>query len=208
MPPTKRIARHWDPQLSEHEIHLIGTIFVQWASMEHEIFVQTLSTFESEITNADQLPKAMNNLQFTGVLELWHERVVKRGSGRRKQVLQRQHDEILRLKDARDALAHGMWHWSTSNLGQISTIRVRKKEVITSHFTVHALGRFASKIATINFRIRFPGGLADLARARMKEGGYISRRAMTMFTGVNSDSDGYPVGQPPKRVRAARKTDA
>ena len=197
---TKRIAHLWDPQLSDHEIHFIGTIFVHWASMEHEIFIQTLLTFAPEITDPDQLPKAMNNLQFTGVLDLWNERVAKKASGRRAQVLQRQHKEILRLKDARDALTHGMWHWSATELAQISTIRVRKREVITSHFTVEVLGRFASKIAEINFKLRFPGGIIDLARARMKEGGYISRNAMAMFTGYTAEGR-------TKRVRAP-KTDA
>jgi hypothetical protein len=181
--PTKRITRQWDPQLSDQEIHFIATIFVQSASMEHEIFMQTLLTFLPGITDPDQLPKAMNNIQFTGVLDLWNERVARKALGRRAQVLQRQYDQILRLKETRDALAHGMWHWSAIDLGQISTTRIRKREVITSHFTAEVLYKFASKIAEINFKLRFPGGASDLARARMKEGGYISRNAMGMFTG-------------------------
>jgi hypothetical protein len=198
--PTKRITRQWEPELSDQEIHFIGTIFVQWASMEHEIFMQTFLTFVPEITDPDQLPKAMNNIQFTGVLDLWNERVAKNAVGRRAQVLQRQHGKILRLKDTRDALAHGMWHWSAVDLGQISTTRVRKREVITSHFTAEMLYKFAGEIAEINFKLRFPGGIIDLARARMKEGGYVSRNAMAMFT----SSSGRVIK---RRVRVP-KTDA
>ncbi|PZQ73529.1 MAG: hypothetical protein DI563_14610 [Variovorax paradoxus] len=122
----------WDPQLSDREVHFIGSSFVQWGALEHEIFVQTLKTFEPPEGEADipVLPKEMNNLQFSGVLELWHERVVKNRTGKRGKVLQAQYEEIKNLKEARDALAHGMWHWSPEDLGEIRTVRVKKKEVI------------------------------------------------------------------------------
>jgi hypothetical protein len=196
MAQSKSNSRLWDPQLSEREIHCIGMIVVHWASMEHEVFMQTLATFDGEVSDAAQLPKAMNNLQFTGVLNLWKERVVDKAKGRRAKVLLRQHEVICALKDYRDALTHGMWHWSTEDLGRISTLRVRKREVLTTHFSAKDLGDFARKIAAVNFKIRFPGGLIDLARSRMYHGGFISRRAMAMLTGAPVDRDGYPIKQP------------
>jgi hypothetical protein len=51
--------------LSERELHFIGHIVAQWGALEHEIFVQTLRTFADY---SEELPKQMNNLQFTGSL--------------------------------------------------------------------------------------------------------------------------------------------
>jgi hypothetical protein len=194
---TNSKSLHWDPQVSDREIYFLGTIFVHWGSMEHEVFMQTLATYEAEVSDYSQLPKAMNNMQFTEVLALWRERVVGRAKGRRAKVLQRHYDLISHLKGCRDALTHGMWHWSAEDLGRISTLRVRKREVITTHFSVEELRHIAEQVAAVNFSIRFPGGLVDLTRARMQQGGYISRRAMAMFAGAPVDRDGFPTQHPP-----------
>lgn len=197
----------WDPQLSNHEVHFIGMIFIQCASLEHEVFMQTLNTFVSEDKDVNSLPKEMNNIQFTGVLDLWKEMVADKASSRRAKVLQRQYDEILKLKDIRDALAHGMWHWSAEDIGRISTVRVRKREVITSHFSAKALGDIASKLGAINFKIRFPGGLSDLAKAHLKQGGYLSRRAVAMLTGAAVGHDDYPTDCPNSSRATSGKTE-
>ena len=188
----------WDHQLSNREIHFIGTIFVQWGALEHEVFIQTLMTFEPQEGESDvpALPKEMNNLQFSGVLDLWNERVAKTSSGRRGKVLQVQYGEILKLKEVRDALTHGMWHWSAENLGEIRTVRVKKRAVITSRFSASVLGDVATKLGEINFKLRFPGGLGDVARQQMKDGGYMSRRAVAMFSGAPIDADGFPTAHP------------
>jgi hypothetical protein len=186
----------WDPQLSHNEVACIGMISVQWGAMEHEIFLQTLATFEQEVANGGELPREMNNLQFTGVLNLWKERVANQAKGRRAKILIEQHSEILRLKDFRDALIHGMWHWSESDLGALFTTRVKKQDVITVKFSAADLIEFSTRLAEVNFKIRFPGGVIDLARARMSEGGYISRRAMAMFTGAPTDHEGFPTSHP------------
>ncbi len=208
MTTKARVKRLWDPQLSDHEVHFIGMIFIQWASLEHEVFVQTVDTFDAGNGEIPQLPKEMNNLQFTAVLELWKKRVADKAPKGRAKVLQRQYDKILKLKEARNALAHGMWHWSPEDLGRISTIRVKKRQIITSHFSAKSLGDMASELGEINFKIRFPGGLIDLARARMEEGGYMSRRAVAMFSGAPVDDDGYPTAHPTRRRGArARRSD-
>lgn len=198
----------WDPQLSDHEVHFIGMIFIQWGALEYEVFAQTLQTFDPGSGDVPQLPKEMNNLQFSSVLELWKERVADKASKRRAKVLQQQYEKILSLKEARDALAHGMWDWSPEDLGRISTIRVKKRQVITSHFSVKGLGDMAAELGEINFKVRFPGGLVDLAKARMAEGRYISRRAMAAFTGAPVDEDGYPTAHPTRNGRKrSRRAD-
>lgn len=197
MPPKMPMIYQWDPQLSDREIHFIGSISVHWAGMEHEIFVQTLSSFDLEGFDPTKFPKVMNNIQFTGVLELWKERVVGKARGKRKKTLLRQYERITHLKAYRDALAHGIWHWSPDDLGCIKTIRVKKREVITTKFSTNDLQDFAKDIAEINFYIRYPGGLADVAKARMKQGGFVHRRALAMFIDVPTDSEGFPTGNPP-----------
>jgi hypothetical protein len=118
------IRNVWRSQLTDAEIYSVGDIFVLWACLEHEIFAQTLVTFEAEINAADDLPKEMNNLQFTPVLELWKARVAETANGLRAAVLKEQYNEIVRLKDARDALAHGRWDWSPEVPHQITTVPV------------------------------------------------------------------------------------
>lgn len=206
---TKARLKHLrDPELSDHEVHFIGMIFIQWASLEHEVFVQTVRTFDPGTGDVPELPKEMNNIQFTAVLELWRKRVAEKAAKGRAKVLERQYQKIVKLKEARDALAHGMWHWSPEDLGRVSTVRVKKRQIITSHFSAKSLGNMASELGEINFKIRFPGGLIDLARARMQEGGYMSRRAVAMFSGAPVDDDGYPTGHPASSGRRrARRAD-
>lgn len=199
----------WDHQLSDREVHFIGTIFVQWGALEHEIFIQTLMTFgpregESEVP---ALPKEMNNLQFSGVLSLWSERVAKTCRGRRGKALQAVYSEIVTLKDVRDALTHGMWHWTAENLGEIRTVRVKKRETITSHFSAESLGDIASRLGEINFKLRFPGGVGDLVRHRIKDGSYMSRRALAAFSGATVDVDGFPTAHPGRGESRADGSD-
>jgi hypothetical protein len=186
----------WDHQLSHKEVTLIGLITVQWAAMEHEVFSQTLASFEDEMALGGALPKEMNNIQFSSVLELWRDRVATNAKGRRAKVLLKQYDAVLQLKVYRDALVHGMWHWSGADLGSIFTTRVKKRDVITVKFTADDLSNFATQIGEINYLIRFPGGTVDLARARMRHCEHISRRALAVFTGAPVDDEGFPVANP------------
>lgn len=186
----------WGPQLSEREIFSIGLISVQWASLEHLIFLQALQTYQAEGLLAHQLPKEMNNIQFTGVLELWKERVAKVADDEKAAIFLEQYNRIAELKPKRDALAHGMWSWSPEDLGTITTERVKKQEVITSHFSADALQNLALELAEINYKIRYPRGAEDRAEEFVRMGGFISRRAMAMFTGASTDKDGYPISKP------------
>lgn len=74
----------------------------------------------------------------------------------------------------------------------VSTTRVAKKQIITMHFPAGSLANFHEALGVINFKIRYPGGLADLAQERATEGGYISRRAVCMLTGNSAADDWLP----------------
>ena len=45
-------------------------------AIEHERFFQTLQTFDTKKPEVVDIPKAMNNLSVSKVLDLWNERVV------------------------------------------------------------------------------------------------------------------------------------
>lgn len=170
----------WNDELSEREALLIGKTIAQWGALEHEIFVQTLMTFEGKQV---ALPKAMNNLQFTDILDLWKESVVTKAEDERKKVLEQQYEKILKLKAYRDALVHGMWQWSKAELSKITSVRIRKKEIISVQFTADDLADFALQIARVNFKLRCPAGLEDLAEQRTAEGFYASRLGAALLTG-------------------------
>lgn len=170
----------WNDELSEREAFLIGKCIAQWGALEHEIFVQTLMTFEGE---DGVLPKAMNNLQFTEILELWKERVIAKAEVERGNILAQQHEKILKLKEYRDALVHGMWQWSKAELSQIISVRIRRKEVISVHLTADDLADFSLQLARINFKLRSPAGLEDLAAQLAEEGSYVSRLGAALMTG-------------------------
>jgi hypothetical protein len=180
-----------DLQLSEQEMLAIGMIVAHWGALEHEVFMQTLRSFDEAQVKADELPKAMNNMQFTQVLDMWKERVADKCKGKRATVLHEVHHELLTLKEPRDALVHGMWYWSPENLHQVSTMRIKKREVMFTHFDPEYLQDFALRLAKLNFRIRYPRGVTDLVASQKGEGARISRKLAQLMTetasaGVNS----------------------
>jgi hypothetical protein len=168
-------------ELSERELICIGTIVELWGSLESEIFGQTLMCF-GHLTDS-QLPKPLNNLQFSQVLELWEIHVVNNAVGKRKEVLKEQLNGIRNHQDFRDALVRGMWDWSRSEPEKITATRVRKKEVIITHFTADSLASFASALETMNLKIRFPEGFEEYAKAIGEQGTYLSRRASALLQG-------------------------
>lgn len=172
-------------QLTERETMLIGNIVALWGAMEHEIFTQTLATFDG--IHVKNLPKQMNNLQFTGVLALWKERVVDTSNEKRREVLVKQYEEIERLSEYRQALVHGMWTWDRSALNRISTVRVRKDEYITVHFDADHLNDFSERMGVLNYKIRYPGGNEDRAKEFEDGGGFaISREMLKMMSDVSA----------------------
>ncbi|MPQ56247.1 hypothetical protein [Duganella sp. FT27W] len=188
----------WNDELSDRETFFLGKIIAQWGAMEYEIFHQTLLTFDVEDDGEVKLPAAMNNVQFTGVLDLWRKRVAGVASEARKEVLERQYDRIVKLKVFRDALVHGMLQWSTEDLAEIYSVRVKKKEIIKAKFTTDDLSNFYHQIANVNFKLRFnlddPDGMAD----HFVGGGYISRRFLAQMTGHPAADDWLPAQPAPK----------
>jgi hypothetical protein len=58
----------WDDGLANDEIHFIGKIVAHWGAIEHEVFCQTIQTYDDSPSEDVNLPKAMNNMRFGAVL--------------------------------------------------------------------------------------------------------------------------------------------
>jgi hypothetical protein len=191
---TDNAAKSEDPsldhahyvELSDIELSCIGHIVAQWGALESEIFLQTLQTFGEQ---AQVLPKVMNNMQFSGVLELWKERVVDQCSGEKKKNLERQYSRIHHYHEYRNALVHGMWDWDRASPAKIKTTRIRKTEVISTHFTVSDLQDLSLEVARINFNIRYPRGNEDLAEL-INKGGYIGRLTTSLLLSQPVEANG------------------
>ena len=168
-----------DLHLSDEEIFYVGMIVAHWGTLEHTIFIQTIMSFNEPDGQIIELPKSMNNIKFTDTLLLWKERVANKSSTEIVSTLQHAYDEILSLKDYRDAITHGMWEWQSRNLDEINTVRIKKREIITTIFRSEDLRDFAFRVAHLNFTIRYPRGIADLAVEREGYSGFhISRKAL------------------------------
>jgi hypothetical protein len=179
----------WNDELTDREIHFIGKVVAHWGAIENEIFMQTLQSFGGEIKDYKDLPSAMKSLNFPAVLELWEERVAHLADEKRKKVLKEQAVKIKEVQEYRNALVHSMLSWSAPDIGTIFATRIKKKQYITVQFKADDLESLYSRLAKINFNIRCPGGLEELAEIHAKEGGYFSRNFLAMMSGHEIEQD-------------------
>lgn len=177
MSDDKPLRKLWDAGLTDEEYWVIGNIVAQWGALEAEVFNQTLMSFKEDV-DIHALPKEMNNLNFTSVLELWKERVVDASDGDTKELLENAYKKISALKDVRNSIIHGMWDFSLHEPATISTMRVKKDKVIHAKFEDGYLHEFSSDIAELNMTIRYPGGMEEFFQERMSEGGYVNEAAL------------------------------
>jgi hypothetical protein len=186
----------FDLELSKRELLSIGQIVALWASLEYEIFYQTLKECAGSL---DTLPRQMNNMQFGQVLSLWENLVISKAKGKRQKTLQQQHEKIIRHGKFRNALVHGMWDWSKTTPKMITAIRVRKNEITSVQFSAEQLESFAAELQKINFNVRYPGGFIDFAKSKTEQGASISRLTLSLLTGdpIADELLRYSVPAPP-----------
>lgn len=180
----------WDAGLSDSEYMIIGDVVAQWGALEAEIFTQTLDSFGSNI-RVSELPRAMRNRNFSEVLNLWKERVVDVSGDAVNRILKGAYEKILKLKDVRHSIVHGMWDFSLSEPKTISTFRVKDDQIIHATFKDGALADVRMQIAEINASIRYPGGILDYFQDQMSGGVYVNHAAMRrMKLSLEHEKDG------------------
>jgi len=158
-----------DLGISDKETMYIGKIVTYWSAIENEIFYQCISQYE----NSSQIPKELKNLQFSSVLKFWKDNIIEKIEDEGvKRNLSTQHEKIELAKNIRDAIVHSFWEWSSENLSEIKTVRIRKDELIVLTFTVEDLENFFYKVANIFSNVKFPKGLIDKLASEIAENGY------------------------------------
>lgn len=163
--------------LSDREIFAIGKIIALFGAIEHEIFQQTVLFFAD--AEECELPKEMNNSQFSRVLDLWVQTVV--AGSEHKKILLKQYDTIRHFSEYRHSIVHGMLSWDASKLDVVTSTRVLRKNIISIDYSVDDLEHFATELGKVNFKIRFPGGLRQYADKM--SGFHISRRGFELLFG-------------------------
>lgn len=103
--------------------------------------------------------------------------------GQRKKVLLEQYEAILHYGEFRAAIVHGMWDYEPHAPSQIKTVRIKKKQIITTTFPPDSLLEFIEVLQEINFKIRNPGGWRDHAKTMAEQGLWMSRSFVAMMTG-------------------------
>lgn len=178
MPSEKPMRYVLATPLSDRQALLVGLIISEWGAMEHDVFGQTLDTFINEGCERAQLPKEMNNMKFSLVLDLWKKRVLDKAEGRVAEVLQKAYESILFHQDYRNALAHGMWDWDARKPDIVTATRIKKDEIVSVAFSTADLEYLHEKAQDIRFQILSPEGPAQLIGQIMKEeGAYYSHYA-------------------------------
>jgi len=178
----------FDTEMTDRETMLVGKIVTLWGSFEGVIFQQILSTFP-DVTGPSKLPKPMNGMQFTSILDLWRERVAATAAEAAREVLLRVYDRAVQLMPFRNALVHGMLVWGEDGISSLTSIRVRKNEVIRVKLMADDLADMMSELGEINYDVRWPNGHADRERALSEDGFYISRRGLAMLSGHDIAND-------------------
>lgn len=185
--PKKELKKIWDDGLADDEIYFIGKIVAHWGAIEHEIFSQTLCTFDNQDSEEIELPKAMNNMSFSSVLELWGERVVDSAEDPKRSVLAEQKRKIEAFQDHRNALVHGMWDWKRDQPDVVTTTRIKKKQIITTSFNEGDLHHFYTELAQINLLLRYPGGMQEAFEEQASKGYYINEAAFRRLARENKN---------------------
>lgn len=177
MTKDEQLKSIWDAGLTDQEYCIIGHIVAQWGALESEVFIQTLFSFGDEV-NINNLPKEMNNLNFTAVLKLWKKRVVDNTPDEKRNVLESAYEKILEYKDIRNSIVHGMWDFSLREPNTISTMRVKKDQIISAKFEDGYLSDYSLNLAEINMNIRYPGGMEEMFMERAESGFYVNEAAL------------------------------
>ncbi|MCL2910004.1 hypothetical protein [Shewanella aquimarina] len=169
----QEIKQVWDVGLSPSESKLLGLIVAHWGAIEGEVFQQALESYGVDF-ELSELPKEMNNLSFSKVLEVWKERVIAGAPEADKVVLKKQYEKIRCYQDYRNSLIHGMWIFDRNTPEVISTLRGRGKEIISAVFEEGQLQKFYSELAQINLYIRYPRGMEQVFEEQFKQGYYVN----------------------------------
>ena len=147
-----------DCDLIAEELQAVGLITVQWAHLEHCLFVRTI-----EIAKAagEALPEDVRSLSFTRRLQAFR-RIAALLSAEETEKWHRVADRIANAEGRRHKVAHGLWVWDNSRDGDLVAVSsLRPPHTFEAHFDVKQLERLGYDIGELLFDLSFPGGLFE-----------------------------------------------
>jgi hypothetical protein len=149
---NRRPGFHFD--LSQEEFGVIGLVVVQWAFLEHALFVRTSQLAERARI---AVPQDALSFSFTRRLRAFRslvDRTIRRKATKIKtlQLISR----IARAEGYRHRIAHGLWSYNPKRLEQLWAIDRRRPHV--EPFNVKKLVDFGDAIGELSFELIYPGG--------------------------------------------------
>lgn len=147
-----------DCDLIPEELQAVGLITVQWAHLEHCLFVRTCEIAEEL---GGELPDDCLSLSFTRRLQAFRKLVVRLDfEGRKK--WERVADRIANAEGKRHKITHGLWVWDNSRDGDLVALSsFRPPNEFDAHVDVLQLTKLGSEIGELLFELSFPGGLME-----------------------------------------------
>ena len=159
---TKRLdpGANWqiEPELTPEELQIVGLITVQWAHLEHCLYVRTHQLTE---TVKLETPEDAKSLSFANRLRAFRD-LAKALEKEEGAVVEKLADRIANAEDQRHKITHGMWDWEHTNPEILAAYSFREPYEYEHPFDLEELKRLADRIGELLFDLSFPNGLADV----------------------------------------------
>jgi len=147
-----------DCDLVPDELRAIGLITVQWAHLEHCLFVRSA---EIASTCAQELPDDVRSLSFTRRLQAFRRLASLLGDEEARK-WERVADRIANAEGRRHKVTHGLWVWDNSKDGDLVAVSsLRPPHTFEVHIDLKHLERLANDIGELLFDLSYPGGLFE-----------------------------------------------
>lgn len=144
-------------ELTPKELQLIGLITVQWAHLEHCLFITSLDLAEqvgySDLSDIKNLSFTRRLQGFRKLCELLDSNEAARWS--------KVADRIANLEGTRHKVTHGLWLWKTAD-ELSSIISLRPPYNFNMKINAKRLEKLGNQIGELIFELSFPNGLADV----------------------------------------------
>lgn len=144
-------------ELTDEELIAIGTVTIQWAYLEHAVFINMLALSEKEI------PKEAFSADFSRRLDKWKELIKTNITKKReKERLLNLVRRIAAIARTRHRISHGIWDWLPDNPKKINASSFKPTREFKEGFDLQKLIKFGEDLGEINFALTYPGGFGDV----------------------------------------------
>lgn len=171
----------FEPELFDNEIYAIGYFTVNWATLEHCLFLITDAI--SQIGKI-ALPEDATHRSFDKRLKAFRNitKEVMTYEDERKRLLGLA-NSIGSIERSRHRIVHGIWDWEPSKPEKIKGFGIRPPFEFEEPFDKEKLIELGERVANINFQLVFPGGKEQAEEEVAKRGWSASRSFLLALQG-------------------------